>query len=211
MQTLKDKLLKAGLVSAADAQRVEAEAEARRQAAPNRERPRRHDAATRIPKLPPLPGSKEADRQRARQQLAVDRAIRQKVLAAEVALEPGETVFYFVTRKNKLRRLELSQAQAARLQAGELAVVERPDPDKIEHALVPPAVAEELLALSQKAVRYLNKPGAQVGFLTDDEIHRRATETDAPDEPPAASPAARSDPPVETAATFITVKRALRS
>lgn len=219
MQSLRDKLMKAGLVSEADAKRAEAEKKApppRAARAPERRdaRPPRNDES-RIPKLPPLAGSKEANRQLARQQLETDRAIREKVLAGQVALEPGATVFYFVTRKNKLRRLELSEAQAKLLQDGQLAVVERPDPDKIEHALVPPQVAEELLALSQKAVRFLNKAGAQVGFLSDEEIHQRATEADAPESdapegdtnepaPDAAEPA----PAADSAATFITVKRA---
>lgn len=213
MQSLRDKLMKAGLVSEQDAKRAEAEKKA---APPKTSRPpeREHKdcrsprSEARIPKLPPLAGSKEANRLIAKQQLENDRAIRDKVLAAQVAVEPGATVFYFVTRKNKLRRLELSEAQAKQLQDGELAVVERPDPDKIEHALVPPAVAEELLALSQKAVRFLNKAGAQVGFLSDDEIHQRATEADAPegDEPAVEAPPEPSAPAADE--TFITVKRA---
>ncbi|MEW5743150.1 MAG: DUF2058 family protein [Myxococcota bacterium] len=216
MQSLKDKLLKAGLVTEADAKRAEAEKKAlpKNERPPRDARPRRDDDS-RIPRLPPMAGSKEANRQLARQQLETDRAIREKVLAAEVPLEPGPTVFYFVTRKNKLRRLELSEAQAAKLQAGELAVVERPDPDKIEHALVPPAVAEELLALSQKAVRFLNKQGAQVGFLSDEEIHQRATEADGPKESTGGAPARAPEAPVsasaEAPATFITIKRAPKS
>lgn len=196
--------MKAGLVSEADAKR--AEAEKKKVPPPRDARPARNEEG-RIPKLPPLAGSKEANRQLARQQLETDRAIREKVLAAQVAIEPGATVFYFVTRKNKLRRLELSEAQAKLLQDGQLAVVERPDPDKIEHALVPPQVAEELLALSQKAVRFLNKAGAPVGFLSDEEIHRRATEADAEDD---GGPRACETRPEagEAGATFITVKRA---
>lgn len=209
MQSLEDKLLKAGLVTEAEAKRAEEEKKAaalRPQRVPADARS--PVAAGRLPKLPPLPGSKEANRLLARQQLELDRAIREKVLAAQVAIEPGTTVFYFVTRKNKLRRLELSEAQAKLLEDGQLAVVERPDPDKIEHALVPPQVAEELLALSPKAVRFLNKAGAQVGFLSDEEIHARATRADAPlredaNAGPEAAPA--------TAGTFITVKRAPRS
>jgi hypothetical protein len=67
-------------------------------------------------------------------------------------------------------------------------------------------VAEELLALSPKAVRFLNKAGAQVGFLSDEEIHARATCADAPLRGDATAEAAPA-----TAGTFITVKRAPRS
>ena len=99
---------------------------------------------------------------------AADDAGAARVLEAEVAVETGPQVFYFVTRKGKARRLDLSEPQAKRLEAGELAVVERPDPGQIEHALVPAAVALELKALSEKVVRFLNLPGVAVGFVETD-------------------------------------------
>jgi uncharacterized protein YaiL (DUF2058 family) len=141
MQSLKDKLLKAGVVTEDEARRVEK---------PNR------PAESRIPKLPPLPGSPAAQREQSARQLEVDRKIRERVLATQVAVEPGTRAFYFPTRKSKARRLDLSEAQAMKLEAGELAVVERPDPGGIEHALVPAAVAKELRELSDKVVRFLN-------------------------------------------------------
>jgi uncharacterized protein YaiL (DUF2058 family) len=224
MQSLRDKMIQAGLIKAGveaprEAPRVPAPA--RRRDTPRRDGPRREERAElRIPKLPPLPGSKEAHRQQARKQLELERAIREKVLAAQVALEPGATTFHFVTRKNRLRRLELSETQAALLQAGELAVVERPDPDQIEHALVPAVVAEALLPLSPRAVRFLNRPGAQVGFLSDAEIHDRAAEADgnpgaeandsAPEEPVGPAAVAPVEPAAPGPSTFITVKRAPR-
>ena len=181
MQSLRDKLLKAGLVSEQDAKKAEAEKAKPPPAvrAPPPRGPARDEP--RLPRLPPLAGTKEANRVAARKQLELDRRIREQVLATQVTLEPGETTFYFVTRKNKLRRLLLSADQAKALEEGRLAVVERPDPDKIEHALVPPEVAAELLTLSDKVVRFLNREGKRVGFLTDEEIHARASEADAPD------------------------------
>src|SRR2546423_247889 len=83
----------------------------------------------------------------AKRQLELDGALRELVLAAEVPVEPGTMTFHFVTRKNKLRRLDLSEAQARLLSEGKLAIVERQDPDKIEHALVPPATAEQMRSL----------------------------------------------------------------
>lgn len=170
----------------------------------------------RIPKLPPLQGSKEAHRLNAKKQLELDKQLRELVLANTVPTDVGATPFYFVTRKNKLRRLEITEAQAKRLEAGELAVVERPDPDKIEHALVLPAIAEQMLALSARAVRFLNKEGAKVGFLSDDEISARASEADVPEPAAAAEPAASEaaaaapgEKPSEPE-TFITVKRSPR-
>ena len=219
MQSLKDKLLKAGLVSEEQAKKAE---EAKKAPPPSRgvrdgvaarppARPppaaaRPHSApppAARIPKLPPLAGSKEAQRNDAKKQVQLDRQIREKVLAAQVAAEPGTTTFYFVTRKQKLRRMEMSEAQAKLLEEGKLAVVERPDPDRIEHALVEPAVAAELIALSEKVVRFWNREGQAVGFLTEAEIASRATEADEPEA--AAAPSTEAAPEAET---WIKIKRA---
>ena len=223
MQSLKDKLLKAGLVSEEQAKKADdekAKASERKAQAPRpppparEERPARVDrpppqarrpppreaAPARIPKLPPLPGSKEAQRNDAKKQVQLDRALREKVLATQVVIDSGATTFYFVTRKQKLRRLELSEAQAKMLEEGKLAVVERPDPDRIEHALVPPEAAAELFALSEKAVRFWNREGQAVGFLTEAEIASRHSEADEP-EVAAAAPAAPGE-------TWITIKRA---
>lgn len=218
MQNLRDKFLKLGLVNETDVKRAEETKKAppppkrderpRHESRPRQEERPRHDSrrrdepvASRIPKLPPMAGSKEANRQAARKQLELDKQLRELVLANAVAVEAGATTFYFVTRKNKLRRLELTDAQKAKLESGELAVVERPDPDKIEHALVPAAIAEQMKALSERAVRFLNKEGAKVGFLSDDEINARANEADA-SEAPDAPAEANAEPE-----TFITIKR----
>lgn len=155
MQSLKDKLLKAGLVSEADAERAAS-------SAPKPSHNPKSEGA--IPKLPPLPGSPAAQRQQSQKQLELDRQIRTKVLEAQIAVESGAQAFYFVTRKNKARRLDLSEAQAKLLESGELAVVERPDPGAIEHALVPAKVALELKGLSEKVVRFLNHPDVKIGF-----------------------------------------------
>jgi uncharacterized protein YaiL (DUF2058 family) len=230
MQSLKDKLLKAGLVTEEAAKKVEADRQRpprrddrpRRDVAPGAdERPRRPErdepAPARLPKFAPLPGSKEASRLQARKQLELDRTIREKVLAAQVARAPGETTFYFVTRKNKLRRLELSAEQAAALEGGTLAVVERPDPDQIEHALVPADVARELMALSPKVVRFLKAPDAAVGFLSEAEITARAHEAtgDEPHETQdveggTGAPSSAATPGEPPADTWITIKRAPR-
>lgn len=236
MQSLRDKLLKAGLVSEEAARKAEADKKAPPPAsrAPARfddrpprrddrppprrdERPPRRDepASLRLPKFAPLPGTKDAHRLQARKQLEADKHLRERVLATQVAKDVGATPFFFVTRKNKLRRLELTAEQAQLLETGALAIVERPDPDQIEHALVPAEVAKELHALYPKAVRFLNAPDAKVGFLSEGEISDRSHEAtsgetheahdEAPAEP-AAEPAAPT--PDEAPATFITIKRA---
>jgi hypothetical protein len=190
MQNLRDKLLKAGLVSVEQA----AEAAAAPPAAPRPSRParptppagpeakqavgpliavRREPLEAALPKLPPLAGSREAQRLESRKQLEQDRALRERVSAAQVPLSSGERAFYFLTRHNRLRRLELSLAQAEALESGALAVVERPEPGQIEHALVPADAAEMLLRDFPKAVRFFNKQGGAVGFLSEEELRAR--------------------------------------
>ena len=237
MQSLRDKLLKAGVVSEEDAKRV-AEAKAKeaeqpravadrprsgapersrgredrpRAAAPERRPPPKREYESPLPKFEPLPGTAAASRELARKQLELDRKIRDLVASAEVPVEIGATVFYFMTRKNKLRRMTLTEAQATLLREGKLAVVERPEPAQIEHSLVPPEAAEAVMKLSERAVRFLNKEGAQVGFLSDEEIHRRAAEAETPEAParapaPGAEPAATEAP--QTDGPMITIRRA---
>jgi hypothetical protein len=187
MQSLRDKLLKAGLVTEEQSKKAEAEKAAKRERPARPPPPRAENramgtrpsgggrseppAAKHVPKLPPLalPGSKAYQRLESLRQLELDKKLREIAVTAEVPLEPGEHRFYFMTRKKKLRRLELSEAQAKLLEEGKLAVVERPDPAQIEHCLVPPEAAERLLQLSERAVRFFNKDGAPVGFLSDEE------------------------------------------
>jgi uncharacterized protein YaiL (DUF2058 family) len=185
MQSLRDKLLKAGLVSKEQVEKAEQKKEESARPAQTKERRPKPENRGPVPKLPPLPGSPEYQRLEAKKQVALDRKIRELVLAAQVGLEHGTRTFYFVTRKSRLRRLELSESQAGRLEQGELAVVERPDPDKIEHALVPSDIASAILKLSPKAVRYLNSKESPVGFMTEDELAKHEPEeSDQPDVEP---------------------------
>jgi uncharacterized protein YaiL (DUF2058 family) len=188
MQSLRDKLLKAGLVTEEQAraaeqarkqkpstprggQTGEGRRPARNERADRTERPERERHQRPIAPLPPLalPGTKAHQRLEALKQNELNKKLRDIVLAAQVPTDVGAQVFYFMTRKKKLRRLELTEGQAKLLEAGELAVVERPDPAQIEHALVPKETAEELLKLSDKAVRFYNRPGAPVGLMSDDD------------------------------------------
>ena len=116
MQNLRDKLLKAGLVSEEQAKRVEESARPARPRPPPRQELRQERIAhpprraaepeERIPRLPPLPGSKAHQKLVSRQQHELDRKIREAVLAAQVPIDPGDQTFYFVTRKQRLRRLD---------------------------------------------------------------------------------------------------------
>jgi hypothetical protein len=136
-----------------------------------------------VPKLPPLPGSKAAQRMESKKQVEQDRKLRELVLGGQVPVDVGATVFYFMTRKGKLRRLELTEAQAKQLEDGILGVVERPEPAQIEHSLVPAAVAEQMFALSKKSVRFLNRKESPIGFMSDDQVKEQQEAEARGDEP----------------------------
>ncbi|MBI3181744.1 MAG: DUF2058 family protein [Myxococcales bacterium] len=159
MQGLKDKLIKAGLVTEEQAREVEAE--------PPRPGP---------PGGQPPPMSKALQRLEAQRQRELDSKLLGLVLSSQVTIESGPRAFYFVTRKGKLRRLDLCEEQARALEEGKLAVVERQEPAQIEHSLVPAATAEQMARLSPKSVRFLHRPGSPVGFLSEDELRRRQAE-----------------------------------
>ena len=158
-----------------------------------------------VPKLPPLPGSKAAQRMESKKQVELDRKLRELVLTGQVPVDVGATVFYFMTRKGKLRRLELTETQAKQLEEGTLGVVERPEPAQLEHSLVPAAVAEQMFAISKKSVRFLNRKESPIGFMSDDQVkEQQAAEArgDAPvDEGPDESPeGGEESAPAEAAA-----------
>jgi uncharacterized protein YaiL (DUF2058 family) len=222
MQNLRDKLLKAGLVSEDQATRVDAQKAPPRAAAdqePRRaapaprpartEQPRRGGPPSRsdraagpIPKLPPLPvaNNREFQRLEAKKQVELERQLRQLVTSAQLPVEPGGHTFYFVTRKNRLRRIELTDELAARLERGEVAVVERPEPAQIEHSIVPAQTALEVLALSEKAVRFFNRAEHPIGFMTDADLsarqqHEADQEAESPVPPMPRIPTATSPEP----------------
>ncbi len=233
MQNLRDKLLKAGLVTADQTEKAQTDAEKKPERPPPRSPP--HEArnlhhprppsrplgrptsrpSTRpspraavevpIPKLPPLPGSKAAQRLEAIKQRELDDALKELVLGGQVPLQLGSRPFHFVTRKGRLRRLELAEDQARLLEEGKLAVVERQEPAQIEHSLVPPETAERMMALFPKSVRFFNKEGAPVGFLSDEGL-KDAQEAEAaapPEEPTSPQP-----PAEKSGDTWIAIKRA---
>lgn len=149
VQSLREKLIKAGLVMEEHA----------------RETPRQTASAP-VPSSP-APGSKAFQRKESLRQLELDRTVRQWVHASQVPIEAGERAFFFMTRKGKLRRWDLSEQQAQLLETGQLAIVERPEPGGIEHSLVPAETAEKIVALSTKSVRFYNRKGSPIGFQND--------------------------------------------
>ncbi len=216
MQSLKDKLLSAGVVKSSDVERVESAKNAKPAPAAQ---PRRTDNVrssappppsaalpSRLPRFAPLVGSPQANREASRKQLALDRFLRDKIVSSQIHLEDGLTAFYFVTRKNKLRKMLLSEAQAEQIRAGVYAIVERPDPDKIDYAVVPAAIAGELLAVSQRTVRFWNNPQSPIGFVSETDIATGAHET-AADASESPQDSAEAHAEAQETETFVTIKR----
>jgi len=149
VHSLRDKLIKAGLITEARApKRAEG-------------KPSTSVGAQAVPRSPGT--TKVQQRLSAQQQLERDKRLRELATHSQVPIESGDCAFHFVTRKGRIRRLELSPAQVKKLEEGTLAIVERPEPAQIEHSLVPAATAEEMLQLSQTSVRFYARHGAPIG------------------------------------------------
>ena len=146
MQSLRDKLLQAGVVTAEQAEQNRAKAQAEKRPKP------RHEPAK------PVRVESEKDKERRLNRELADRQKKIRALCDEQeVVERGEQAFYFRTRKRELRRLYLLPAQVAALEKGELAIVDRPNGNDRPHALVPRNTAEQVLALEPRALRFWAK------------------------------------------------------
>jgi len=169
MQSLRDKLLQAGVVSAAEAEASAARAQAEKQARRNvgkRSAP--------APQRPEPDRARETDKERERRQNR-EQAARQKEIRAlcdaHGVEDQGDQTFFFRSRRRELRRMHLQAEQVAALERGELAIVDRPNGNERPHALVPRAVAEQVLALEPKAIRFWARaPGESYGFEDGPEV-----------------------------------------
>src|SRR5258708_4794070 len=150
VQSLREKLLKAGLVTEEQAR------ETARETSP--------PAVSAPAPSPPAPGSKAFQRKESLRQLELDRTVRQWVHASQVPVETGERAFFFMTRKGKLRRWDLSEHQAQLLYAGQFDIFGGPDPGGIEHSLVPAETAEKIVALCTKSDPFYNRKGSPICF-----------------------------------------------
>lgn len=191
-QSLRDKLLQAGLVNEEQAKKAEEEARrdarARRQGrgprkgkgpgAPQKAAPRplteeerraREEEAAFRERERELNREREENRKRAaedRRRLEALRALAEK---HEVE-ERGDEPFHFVSRKRKLLRLYLTKEQIAALESGELAIIDKPTPAELGQALVTREAAEQALALDPRALRFYNRaPGETYGFASESE------------------------------------------
>ncbi len=193
-QSLREKLLEAGLVNEEQVKRAEAEAErekrARRQGkGPRRgpkpaqrkgreaqprelteeERRAREEEAAFRARERELNREREENRRRAAEDRKRMEALRALAEKHEIA-ERGDEAFHFVSRKKKLLRLYLTPEQIRGLESGELAIIDKPTPAELAQALVPREAAEEALAIDPRAIRFYNRgEGETYGFQPESE------------------------------------------
>lgn len=185
-QSLRDKLLQAGLVNEEQAKKAEAEAQReararrtgraarkgpkgrpqRRELSEEERRAREEEAAFRERERE-LNREREENRKRAVEDRKRMEALRALAEKHEIS-ERGEEAFHYVSRKKKLLRLYLTPDQIRALEAGELAIIDKPTPAELGQALVPREAAEAALAIDPRAIRFYNRgEGETYGFSSE--------------------------------------------
>jgi len=166
MQNLRDKLLKAGLVTEKQAKEAEerpARKHREREAKESAEEKQRREAfAAREAELAEERRRDAAKAAEARMQSERARQLRQIVESQRLREPPGETSFHFVKRSGKIARLAVSAETAKMLESGAAAVVE--DPGQPEHAVVPAETARRIYEIDPKAIRFWCGPDKPIGF-----------------------------------------------
>lgn len=191
LQSLREKLLQAGLIDEEQAKRAEAEAAAerrraaqkRRESSPRSGRPKeearkaqplteeerraREEELAFRQRQRELKREREENRRRAQEDRKRMEALRAIAEKHEIT-ERGDEPFFFVSRKKKLLRMYLTRAQIEALERGELAIIDKPTPAELVQALVPRAAAEEALAVDPRAIRFYNRGnGETYGFVSE--------------------------------------------
>jgi len=161
MQNLRDKLLKAGLVTAEQAKQADKPAKPDRKKL-EEERQRREAFAARDAELAEERKKELSKLQEAR--LQSERAHKLRALVQQFRIqEPlGEVTFHYVKRSGKIGKLLLTAETAKLLEGGMAAVVE--DPGQPDCVVVPSKAAEKFYAVDVKAIRFWAGPQKPVGF-----------------------------------------------
>jgi uncharacterized protein YaiL (DUF2058 family) len=170
MQNLRDKLLKAGIVSEKQAKEAERDQRAgtqrkhreREQAVSAEEQQRREAFAAREAELAEERRKEAAKKAEARMQSERAHRLRQLVDTHRIREAPGEVNFHFVKRSGKVGRLAISAETAKMLESGAAAVVE--DPGAPEHAVVPADAAKRIHEVDAQAIRFWFGPEKPIGF-----------------------------------------------
>jgi hypothetical protein len=163
--SLRDQLLKAGLVTEQQVQRAEREQRRGVQAGgrPGREPPPPSPRELAARRAAVEKAARDAELDRARQQKAREKAerranyaqVRQLVEAHQVPRVDTEDFYNFLDGQ-KISRIAVTPELRARLVGGELAIVR----NEGRYAFVPAAIAEQVRAKVERAVIHLNTPPA---------------------------------------------------
>jgi uncharacterized protein len=170
MQNLRDKLLKAGLVTekqAHDAAREQRQGAGKKQhrereKAVSEEERQRHEAfAAREAELAEERRKEAAKLAEARMQSERARRLRQLVETHRIR-ESGELVFHYVRRNGKVGRLDVSVETQKKLEQGAAAVVD--DPGSPDCAVVSADAARRIYEVDSQAIRFWYGPEKPIGF-----------------------------------------------
>lgn len=169
MQNLRDKLLKAGLVTQKQVERAEKAPAHRPRPGPPPARPVSEEERQRREAFAAHDAEKAAERQKELEKLAEARAQSERAHALRALIEehalrepPGEVAFHYQKRSGKIGRLALSPETAALLEAGKAAVVE--DPGRPDPAIVPAHAAKKAWKIDPRAVFFWAGPEKPIGF-----------------------------------------------
>jgi uncharacterized protein YaiL (DUF2058 family) len=167
MQNLRDKLLKAGLVSAEQVKKAEEKGKPKARPKPDpkaelEERQRREAFAAHDAEIAEEHRREAAKVAEARKQSERARALRALVQEHKLRDTFGEVPFHYVKRSGKIGKLVLTEEIARLLEGGNAAVVE--DPGQPECVVVPGEAASRFYAIDPKAIRFWAGPGKPVGF-----------------------------------------------
>jgi uncharacterized protein YaiL (DUF2058 family) len=169
MQNLRDKLLKAGLVTEKQAteaardqkQGVPRKHREREEQVSEEERQRREAFAAREAEVAEERRKEAAKQAEARMQSERARRLRQLVETHRIR-EPGEVSFHYVKRSGKIGRLDVSVQTQKNLEQGAAAVVD--DPGSPDCAVVPGEAAKRIYQVDPQAIRFWFGPEKPIGF-----------------------------------------------
>lgn len=163
MPSLRDQLLKTGVATKKQKHQVEQEK--------RRERKRHkkgHVEDTTLAQQQQahaarMEAQRSADQQRAAEQRAALEAREQRLRIQHIIdywytteETQGTERWHFQTRQNTIAHIYVSGPAAARLEAGDLAIVERPDTEESPYVLVPREAASYIALVDQQYIRFTN-------------------------------------------------------
>ena len=151
MQSLRDQLLKAGLVTQDQVSKVET-TEANKAKRKRRKKPTAKVAAPRKPATDSAPVPVRTVDLTEPNRLRIYQAIERHRVRGETR---GEMEFYFKLRDNRVRKMYVSKEISGGLQSGRLAIVENGEPDK--HIIVGCDAVAPIAEIDPGMVRFFNQ------------------------------------------------------